>query len=170
MECQLSELQTSKHISQPNGLPIYCFLINAHIPWCQLHDKTALHVCILPHSIVGGLAFQVLLFCCHLFIICDPACAVVLRRSSVTPQKRKRCLLSIKQKLEICDRLRNGWSYLRISAEYGIGKSTVFDIKLEDKLKAFQSQLQNENCMKKRCIIRTADFFDVDKAVFLWFV
>jgi len=66
--------------------------------------------------------------------------------------------------------LRNGWSYLRISAEYGIGKSTVFNIKLEDKLKAFQSRLQNGNCMKKRCIIRTADFFDVDKAVFLWFV
>ena len=39
--------------------------------------------------------FQVLLFCCHLFI-CDPACAVVLRMSSVPPQKRKRCVLSIK--------------------------------------------------------------------------
>ena len=61
--------------------------------------------------------------------------------------------------------------YSRISAEYGIEKSTVFDIiKSEDKLKAFQSQLQNEDCTKKRCIVRTADFSDVDKAVFLWFV
>ena len=32
------------------------FLINVHIPWHQLHEKTALHVCILLRSIVGGLA------------------------------------------------------------------------------------------------------------------
>ena len=88
-----------------------------------------------------------------------------------TPQKRKRSVLSIRQKLEICDRARNGWTYSRISAEYGIGKSTVFDIiKSEDKLKTFQSQLQNEDYTKKRRIVRTADFPAVDKVVFLWFV
>ena len=32
VECQLSELQTSEHVGQPNGLPIYCFLINTNIP------------------------------------------------------------------------------------------------------------------------------------------
>ena len=32
VECQLSELQTSEHVGQLNRLPIYCFLINAHIP------------------------------------------------------------------------------------------------------------------------------------------
>lgn len=80
-------------------------------------------------------------------------------------------MLSIQQKLEICDHTRNGWTYSWISAEYGIGKSTVFDIiKSEDKLKTFQSQLQNEDCTKKCCIVRKADFPDVDKAVFLWFV
>ena len=47
----------------------------------------------------------------------------------------------------------------------------MFDIiKSDDKLKTFQSQLQNEDCTKKRCIIRMANFPDVDKAVFLWFV
>ena len=91
--------------------------------------------------------------------------------SSVTPRKRKRSVLGIQRKLEICDRTRNGWTYSRISAEYGIGKSTVFDIiKSEGKMKTFQSQLQNEDCTKKRCIVRTADFPDADKAVFLWFV
>ena len=38
-------------------------------------------------------------------------------------------------------------------------QQTVFDIKSEDKLKTFQSQLQDEDCMKNS----TA----VDKAVFL---
>ena len=91
--------------------------------------------------------------------------------SSVTPQKRKRSVLSILQKFEICNRARNGWTYSQISADYGIGKSTVFNIiKSEDELKTFQSQLQNEDCAKKCCIVKTADFPDVDKAVFLWFV
>ena len=44
------------------------FLINTHIPWRQLHDKMALHVCILLCSIVGGLAFQVFKFCCSVVI------------------------------------------------------------------------------------------------------
>lgn len=61
--------------------------------------RKRLYTCILPRSIVGGLAFQILLFCRHLFI-CGPACAVVLRMSSVA-QKWKRCVLSIQQKLEI---------------------------------------------------------------------
>ena len=95
VECQLSKLQTSEHVSQPNGLPI---LINAHIPWRQLHEKTALiYMCVFCRArLLVVWLFQVLLFCRHLFFICDPACAVVLRMSSVTPQKRKHCVLSIK--------------------------------------------------------------------------
>ena len=45
-----------------------------------------------------------------------------------TPRKRMRSMLSIQQKLEICDCARNGWTYSRISAEHAIGKSTVFDV------------------------------------------
>ena len=63
-----------------------------------------------------------------LFFVCDPARAVALRISSVTLRKRKRSVLSIQRKSEICDCARNSWTYLRISAEYGIVKSTVFDI------------------------------------------
>ena len=108
--------QPSEHVGQLNNLPIYCFLINAHISWRQLHEKTALHVCILPHSIVGGLAFQVLLFC--LFFICDRACAVVLRMLSVTPQNKsivcwifRRNLLSLKEWLELLMDLSRVWDW-----------------------------------------------------------
>ena len=128
------------------------------------HDVTCvrrwLYMCVFCRA--WSLVAWLFKFCCS--FICDPACAVVLRMSSA---KQKRCVLSIQQKLEICDRSRNGWSYSQISAEYGIGKLTVFDIKSEDKLKTFQSQLQNEDCTKERCIVRTADFPD-NKAVFLW--
>ena len=42
--------------------------------------------------------------------------------SSATPRKWKRSLLSIQQKLESCDRARNGRTYSQISGEYGIDK------------------------------------------------
>ena len=81
-----------------------------------------------------------------------------------TPQKRKRFVLSIRQKLEICDRARD------LSRVWDWKVGCVRYHQSEDKLKTFQSQLQNEDCTKKRCIVRTADFPAVDKAVFLWFV
>ena len=87
------------------------------------------------------------------------------------PQKRKRALLSIQDKLEVCKEVHQGLSYAQVADKFGIGKSTVRDIvNSEQKLKAFQSQLQDEDCAKRRCIVPMADLPDVDKAVFLWFV
>ena len=125
----MSVIQTSaiEHVGQLNDLPIYCFLINAHILWCQLHEKTALHVylALLNRWWFGFSSFAVLSSSLHLW-----PCLCCVWMSSVTPQKRKCCVLSIQQKLEICDHSRNGWSYSWISAEYGIGKLTVFDVHL----------------------------------------
>lgn len=91
--------------------------------------------------------------------------------STAHPQKRKRALLSVADKLQVCDEVRKGLSYARVSDKFSIGKSTVRDIvKSEEKLRCFQSQLQDEDWSKRRCIVRLADFPDVDKAVCLWFV
>ena len=56
-----------------------------HVLWRQLRKESSLYS--LPCSIVGSLAVR---FCSFavLFFICDPASAVVLRMSSVTPGKR----------------------------------------------------------------------------------
>lgn len=43
--------------------------------------------------------------------------------------QRKRVVLSIEKKLEILDRLSKGESQAFLSFEYGIGKSTVADLK-----------------------------------------
>ena len=47
-----SDIWTRQSTERPSNS---CFLINAHIPWHQLHEKTALHV---PRLIVGGLALS----------------------------------------------------------------------------------------------------------------
>ena len=43
--------------------------------------------------------------------------------------KRKKVLLSIKEKLDILELIEKGTSYAIITEKYGIGKSTVTDIK-----------------------------------------
>ena len=50
-----SDILTRWSTERPSN---YCFLINAHIPWRQLHEKTAVHVCIFLRSIVDGLALS----------------------------------------------------------------------------------------------------------------
>jgi len=53
-------------------------------------------------------------------------------------EKRKHVTLSIEQKLTILEKIAGGASLTTIAKDYGIGKSTVSDIKKnEDKLKSF---------------------------------
>jgi len=53
-------------------------------------------------------------------------------------EKRKRVVLGFNKKLEIIKRLRNGETATSIAQTYGIGKTTVNDIKRDaEKLKKF---------------------------------
>ena len=86
--------------------------------------------------------------------------------------KRKRLVLNIEQKLEICQLDREkGFSYRRIDKEFGIGRPTEHNIlKSEEKLKAFQAQLESSDYMKKSCTMRNSDFPELDRTVFTWFI
>ena len=54
------------------------------------------------------------------------------KSSSSTATKRKRVVVTIKQKAEIVDLIEKLVSYTVISEKYGIGRSTVADIKGND--------------------------------------
>ena len=43
-------------------------------------------------------------------------------------------------------------------------------LKLEEKLKAFQAQLDSGDCRKKRSTMRDSDFPELDRVVFTWFI
>ena len=49
--------------------------------------------------------------------------------SSSAATKRKRITISIEQKLKILKKVDEGQSLSSIATEFGVGKSTVFDIK-----------------------------------------
>ena len=57
--------------------------------------------------------------------------------------KRKQKVLSIDEKLDICDRLRSS-TITALAQELGIGKSIICDIKRsEDKLKCFAAKMDS---------------------------
>ena len=59
----------------------------------------------------------------------------------------------------------------KLVAEYGVGHSTISDIKSEDKLRAFASTMEGLAMNTKgRKVIRLADDEKLDKAVYLWFI
>ena len=61
-----------------------------------------------------------------------------------TCSKRKRKVLSIEQKVEICQRLRSGASITALLKEMDIGKSMICDIKRsEDKLTSFAAKMDS---------------------------
>ena len=84
--------------------------------------------------------------------------------------KRKRKVLSVEQKLEICRRLRGGTSITALSKELELGKSTICDIKRnEGRLTRFAAKMDSTEGSMKRKTMKMASDTRLDDAVFLWF-
>uniref|UniRef100_A0A670Z3C1 HTH psq-type domain-containing protein n=1 Tax=Pseudonaja textilis TaxID=8673 RepID=A0A670Z3C1_PSETE len=79
--------------------------------------------------------------------------------ASAGVEKRKRVNLSVKQKLELIEKLESGWSVARACEEYGVKKQTVSDIrKAKEKLKRFvriwpQSTRHNNSVRDRTCFV-----------------
>ena len=86
VECQLSsDIQTRRLTERPSD---NFFLINTHILWRQLHEKTALNV---YFAALDRWWFRFFKFCCSVVISSSfvTLLAVVLRMSSVNSPKTK---------------------------------------------------------------------------------
>ena len=84
--------------------------------------------------------------------------------------KRKRTVLTLDEKLDICKRLKKGATITSLSTEFGIGKSTICDIKRnKDKLASFASKLDSTEGSSKRKTMKTASNTRLDDALYLWF-
>ena len=71
--------------------------------------------------------------------------------SSSGVQKRKRKVLSIDTKLAILESLSKGVSQAKLVEQYGVGKSTISDIKRsEQKVKEYASTLDSQGVSTSR--------------------
>ena len=84
--------------------------------------------------------------------------------------KRQRKGLSIEDKLKIIERLEEGASHGKIAKEYGIGRSTVADIKKKkDQVRLFVSTLDTRAALKRKSL-RGARDVPHEAAVHQWYV
>ncbi len=90
---------------------------------------------------------------------------------SVSSTKRKRKVLTIEAKLAILNSLSKGISKASLAEEYGVGKSTISDIKNnEQKLKEYASHLDNQGVSQARKIMRLAKEDKLEEVPYAWFI
>ena len=97
---------------------------------------------------------------------CSPFSNSTKHRSCL---KRKRIVLSIDEKLEICEMKRNNISAKTIIERFGVGRTTINDIcRKENVLKRFhEAFLSGENDRPAK-IMKTGTFFKLDIALYRW--
>ena len=88
--------------------------------------------------------------------------------ASSSTRKRKRKVLSISEKLKICELAKGGRTLQSLANEFDIGKSTVHDIvKNEERLQVFQKEVTDGDCRKT---MKKSVLTELDKVVYLWFI
>ena len=84
--------------------------------------------------------------------------------------KRRRTVLTVEQKIDICKRLKKGALITSVSKGLGVGKSTICDIKKsEDKLMEFCSKMEHTKGSLKQRTVKKATNSSLNNALYLWF-
>ncbi|XP_007520800.1 jerky protein homolog-like [Erinaceus europaeus] len=84
--------------------------------------------------------------------------------------KRKRVVLTIKDKLDIIKKLEDGGSSKQLAVVYGIGETTVRDIrKNKEKLITYASSSDSSSLLAKRKSMKPSMYEELDRAMLEWF-
>lgn len=83
--------------------------------------------------------------------------------------KRKRVVLSIKDKCDILNKLDQGESMTKLSREYNVGKSTMSDIKKQRaSILSFVTDMDPSGSSERKTM-KQSENVEVDKAVYRWY-
>ncbi|XP_055487432.1 jerky protein homolog isoform X3 [Leucoraja erinacea] len=84
-------------------------------------------------------------------------------------QKRKHLALSIAQKIELLQKLDRGESVRRLTKDYGVGISTIYDLKKQKlKLLKFYSDSDDQKLKKNMKTLHRAKNEDLDRVLMQW--
>lgn len=90
--------------------------------------------------------------------------------SGSATKKRKRVVLTIEEKVKVLDMLDESVSYGVIAEKFGIGKSTVSDLKKnKEKIRSFQREMIDMGMKRQAKTMRLGDDKQLDRALYLWF-
>ncbi|KFD61572.1 hypothetical protein M514_08469 [Trichuris suis] len=85
--------------------------------------------------------------------------------------KRKRVVLTLKEKREIIEALRKGVLGRSLAEKYGVGASTICDIKKKsENILEFSKDLTDAEGNPLRKVMKKAQNEEVDQAVYVWFM
>ncbi|KFD50662.1 hypothetical protein M513_08469 [Trichuris suis] len=88
-----------------------------------------------------------------------------------TSMKRKRVVLTLKEKREIIEALRKGVLGRSLAEKYGVGASTICDIKKKsENILEFSKDLTDAEGNPLRKVMKKAQNEEVDQAVYVWFM
>ena len=84
--------------------------------------------------------------------------------------KRKRVVLTIKDKLDIIKKLEEGISFKKLSVVYGIGESTVRDIKKnKERIINYANSSDPTSGVSKRKSMKSSTYEELDRVMIEWF-
>lgn len=86
-------------------------------------------------------------------------------------EKRKRVVLTLKEKIDICARLEKGESRKVLMQEYNVGMSTLYDIKAHKaQLLRFFANSASSAAAEQRRTLHTPKLEHLDRALYQWFL
>ena len=85
-------------------------------------------------------------------------------------EKRQCVVLTLKQKVDICRRLERGESKQQLMVEYGMGSSTIYDIKSQTrKLRDYMKATDTPKAAENRHTLQYHRGEMMDKVLYQWF-
>ncbi|KAG5872634.1 hypothetical protein JTB14_003722 [Gonioctena quinquepunctata] len=96
-------------------------------------------------------------------------CSKCVERVCIVLPEGKHKTLTIKEKCDILDRLNRNETFSSLASEYGVGRSTIYDVKKKhEKIKKFVS---TTDCGPgKRQTLKKAEHPEVEEALYMWFL
>lgn len=86
-------------------------------------------------------------------------------------EKRKRVVLTLKEKMDICARLEKGESRKALMQEYNVGMSTLYDIKAHKaQLLRFFASSDSNKALERRRTLHTPKLEHLDRVLYEWFL
>ncbi|XP_064411327.1 jerky protein homolog [Latimeria chalumnae] len=90
--------------------------------------------------------------------------------SKCKSEKRKRVVLTLKEKIDICTRLEKGENRNVLMKEYNIGSSTLYDIKAQkQQLIQFFANTKSSKAVEQRRTLHTPKLEQLDCVLYEWF-
>ena len=86
-------------------------------------------------------------------------------------EKRKKVVLTLPQKIKLVKRMEKGESRAKLMAEYGVGSSTLYDLKKQkNELLSFVGSAEGPTGKIQKCrTMKKPLIDDLDRALYLWF-